>query len=123
MILIYTIEGSGSHSLLKKLGSDALIRHPGDAVRFDDYDSVHTTYRDPYQIAQTWSKRFNKSLDEVTSIDALAKWAHQWKLWSRFRSSMCVHNLKDIPYRENVRSGPVFPVPAQYIDEAYKWLN
>ena len=61
---------------------------------------VHTTYRDPREVAATWANRFGGPLDEH-SHDVWGVWQRAWTRWADNLHRMTLHRLEDIPLHEN----------------------
>lgn len=98
MILIRTIEGAGSHSLQKHLDGGRIDHFAGSDIDPDDYDEVHTTYRNPLEVGVTWANRQMKSLncDHVRNW-----WFNSWREWVEQMPGMVLHDVKDLPDKEH----------------------
>lgn len=78
MILIATIEHSGTHSLGSLFKDmNVLWQHCDRNIDTSKFTATFTTYRDPYRVAASWANRINIPFKESTIL----KWNKQWSIW------------------------------------------
>lgn len=97
MNLIYPVEGSGSHSLLKVIPNSE-IQHCDVPVDFALYSEIHTTRRDPVHVGATWGNRYGRNLGDHPRTDVYARWRDQWSSWALYKDQMHIHEMEDLPH-------------------------
>jgi len=100
VILLTTVKHSGTHSLLEVLGKDNVeLRHccPGIFEDIEQWDSIATTYRDPYRIAASWANRGFFKPDYPLG----RTWYVQWENWHKVKPLATVYPVDEIGHRLN----------------------
>lgn len=104
MLIISTIWHTGTNSLIDMLGLDPALKTiewdqihcSAETVELAKEHEVHTTYRDPFEVAVSWA---NRGLVHRAPGRIDMRWYHQWRYWGMTKA--VVHAMDELPKRLN----------------------
>lgn len=138
-LLISTVYHTGTHSLVDHLGLDPKEKQRSwdwihccqDVIdKADQYD-IHTTFRDPYEVAISWANRRDITQGE-------RKWREQWRCWAELVPIATIYPVEDLPPRlssvkdpsglyEMLRNGDMDAyhrkIPFNFVEIALKYIQ
>ena len=127
MILITTVRHTGTHSLMAELNVDHSKRSTEwdqfhcdlrifELIKSGKFSEVHTTYRDPVEVAVSWLKR---AKTPKVGDNTRNSWSAQWLAWSEITHYARVHHMHELSEKLNsIEKDTDLSIPPGWIEHA-----